>query len=112
MSSAMVRVVITYVARPGQAERMRQELTALIETVVRTEPDCGGIHLLVDAADPNRILLIEYWTSADAFTGPHLTTPHLTAFRARAAEFIAGPPEVTYWDETAAFFAKGKGLTL
>ena len=108
----MVRVVITYVARPGQAERLRTELTDLIATVVRTEPDCAGIPLLVDAADPHRILLIEYWSSADAFTGPHLTTPHLTAFRARAPEFIAGPPEVTYWDETAAFFAKGKGLAL
>jgi quinol monooxygenase YgiN len=97
-----VTVLIAYRAQPGHAERARAELQALIETVVASEPDCGGIRLLQDLSAPERILLVEQWTSAEAYTGPHMRTPHIQAFIARAPGFIAGPPEITIYREAGA----------
>lgn len=97
-----ITVVITYQAQPGRAEVTRGELASLIETVVSAEPDCRGIRLLQDSADPDRLLLIEQWTSGAAFTGPHMTTAHLQAFMQRAPGFLAGPPEIRFWRELAA----------
>lgn len=97
-----VTVFIAYRAQPGHAERTRTELQALIETVVAAEPDCGGIRLLQDVSTPERILLVEEWTSAEAYTGPHMQTPHIQAFIARAPGFVAGPPEITIYREAGA----------
>lgn len=101
-NAAGVTVVITYQAQPGRGEKARDELASLIATVVSLEPDCHGIRLLQDSADPDRILLIEEWTSQEAFTGPHMQTPHLQAFMQRGQEFLAGPPELTFWSEFVA----------
>lgn len=91
-------VHIAYRALPGQAETAHRELSALIATVVATEPDCAGIQLYREAADPARILLLEQWSSQAAYTGPHMQTPHLRAFIARAPQFLAGRPEISFWD--------------
>ncbi len=95
-----VIVVIRYQARPDQIAAAHQTLADLIATVVRTEPDCLGIRMHQETADPTRILLWEEWTTEAAFTGPHSVTPHLTAFKARARELYAGPPEISFWRET------------
>ncbi|HYD51247.1 MAG TPA: putative quinol monooxygenase [Gemmatimonadaceae bacterium] len=108
MPSDSATIVIAYRALPGQADRAREELATLIDVVVREEPDCQGIHLHQDAADPHRLLLIEYWASADAFTGPHMQTPHLRAFMERSRAFIAGPPEITFWREMSAALPAGR----
>jgi quinol monooxygenase YgiN len=89
-----VVVVVSYQAQPGRAEAARRELGELIATVVQREPDCRGIRLLVDGADPHRMLLVEEWTSEAAYTGPHMQTPHLQAFIGRAGAFLAGPPDI------------------
>ena len=101
-SMPTVTVLIAYEARPGMGEAAEAELGALIEIVVAREPDCRGIRMCRDAAAPDRLLLIEEWTGIDAFTGPHLQTPHLQSFMERATAFIAGPPEVRFWHEVAA----------
>lgn len=92
-----VTVVIAYQAQPGKAETARRELAELVTTVVAQEPDCREIRLLQDPADPHRLLLVERWTSQEAFTGPHMETPHLQGFMNRAPGFIAGPPEIRFW---------------
>lgn len=92
-----VIVTIRYQAQPAQAERTREALSALIATVVATEPDCLGIQLLADPDDATRILLYERWTSKEAYTGPHMHTPHLGAFMVAARELLAGPPTIEYW---------------
>lgn len=56
-----------------------------------------GIWLHKDTATPEKFLLMEHWTSEEAYAGPHMRTPHLTAFVGRAFEFLAGPPEITFW---------------
>ena len=69
--------------------------------MVATEPDCFGIRLLQDSADPERVLLVERWSSREAYLGPHRETPHLQAFIAGAAAFLAGPPDIQIWRERA-----------
>jgi len=95
-----VVVLVSYRAAKGKAETARREIEALVATVLASEPECGGITVLVNRADPERIQLIERWPSQDAFTGPHMTRPHIRSFIARAGAFLAGPPDLTFWDAT------------
>lgn len=101
MSPSRVTVLVEYRALPGQLERALSEIEALVATVVATEPDCSGIRLLQDPADPERVLLVERWSSREAYLGPHRETPHLQAFIAGAGAFLAGPPEIRIWRERA-----------
>ncbi|HLS48265.1 MAG TPA: putative quinol monooxygenase [Gemmatimonadales bacterium] len=96
-SAADVTVLIRYQAQPGKADQARQELDALIRTVVAEEPDCRRIWLHQNTSGPEQLLLVEHWTSEAAFNGPHMHTPHLTAFIARAPNFLMGPPETSFW---------------
>jgi quinol monooxygenase YgiN len=97
MQKTDVTVIIRYEAKPGMSERAVRELSELIGTVVQEEPACRGIWLHQDTGTPEKLLLVEHWTSQEAYTGPHMQTPHLTAFVERAFEFLAGPPEITFW---------------
>jgi quinol monooxygenase YgiN len=101
MSAMGVVVIIDYRASAGHEETTLRELTDLVSIVVREEPDCGGITILQNADDPARIRLVEHWTSREAYLGPHMKTPHLEAFIQRAAGLVAGPPDITFWNETA-----------
>jgi quinol monooxygenase YgiN len=92
-----VTVVIEYRALPGVVEQALSEMDALVATVVATEPDCRGIRLLRDTVDPARLLLVEEWTSREAYLGPHFHTTHLTAFKAKAASLFAGAPKIEFW---------------
>lgn len=103
-----VTVVIEYRALPGSVELAVRELDALVATVVAKEPDCRGIRLLRETGDPARVLLVEEWTSREAYLGPHFQTPHLTAFKAKAASLFAGAPRIEFWGEHSAHLpAKG-----
>lgn len=102
MSVEMATILITYQAQPGRAAQAREALDALIAIVVAEEPACLGIRLHQDSADPHRLLLIEHWTDAATFTGPHMQTPHLQAFIREAGAFLAGPPEITFWQDLTA----------
>ncbi len=95
-----VSIVITYQTYPHTIEAGHQALADLIRLVVAKETDCLQIRIHQDTADPSKIMLWEEWTSEEAFRGPHMTTPHLTAFRERARELYVGPPELTFWRET------------
>jgi quinol monooxygenase YgiN len=99
MSARGVVVVIRYRALPGRETVARAELAKLVATVLAEEGACGGIRMLVDAADPAAILLVEEWPDRASYLGPHFETPHLKAFIARAGEWFAGPPEIGFWDE-------------
>lgn len=96
-SSDLTTVVITCRIQPGRSELARREFSAIIKTVVSDEAACHGIDLHLDPEDPNRLLLIEYWDSKEAFTGPHMQTPHMQAFLQRSQEFLAGAPEFGFW---------------
>jgi quinol monooxygenase YgiN len=98
-----VIVLIHFQAQSGQAAVARRELQALIAEVVAKEADCRGILLHQDVDDENRFMLYERWTSREAYTGPHVQTPYIQAFMARASGFMVGPPTITFWDLTGDF---------
>lgn len=90
-------VVITCQIQPGKSALARQEFSSIIKTVVTNEAACHGIDLHVDPENPDRLLLIEYWDSKEAFTGPHMQMPHMQAFLQRAQAFLAGTPDFGFW---------------
>ncbi|MDO8836585.1 MAG: putative quinol monooxygenase [Vicinamibacterales bacterium] len=97
MTQPPVTVIIEYRAIPERAEQAGAELNALVATVVATEPDCFGIEFLCDAEDPARMLLVERWSSQNAYFGAHFQTPHIRAFIAKATDWFAGPPNIQVW---------------
>ncbi|MFN7986536.1 MAG: putative quinol monooxygenase [Thermoanaerobaculia bacterium] len=101
MPQEPLTVHILYRAQPGKGDAGVEALEALVSTVVEKEPDCLGISVHRDVADPDRILLFELWTSRAAYLGPHLQTPHLRAFLEGAAALFAGPPEISFWENRA-----------
>jgi quinol monooxygenase YgiN len=110
-SAPTCTVAITYQAQPDQIDNAVRAITELIAIVVKTEPDCFGIQLYQDEADPARIFLFEEWTSREAYLGPHLQTPHLLAFKASSGPLFVGPPERSFWRLEAQFAADRRELT-
>lgn len=96
MSSGEVKVVVRYRVQPGKLEQAKGEVRALIAQVL-PEEGCRGITLLEGVSAPNELLLDELWSDAETYLGPHSETPYLQSYKARAGEFLAGPPEITLW---------------
>ncbi len=94
-----VTVVITCALQPDKVEMARRELQAVIKTVMANEPACRGIRVHDDPKDPQRLLIIEYWDSEEAFTGPHMQTPHMRTFLKTAKKFLDGEAEFGFWRE-------------
>lgn len=88
---------VGYTALPGRVDAARQAIAALVGTVLAKEPACAGIAILQGADDPTRITLIERWSSRELFLGPHMQQPHIQSFIRKAGEFLAGPPDITFW---------------
>lgn len=101
INSQSVTVLIACSIIPDKVDLARQEFAQIINTVVTNESACHGIRLQQDIDDPYRLLLIEEWDSKEAFTGPHMQTPHMQAFLQRAQGFLAGPPEFRFGHEIA-----------
>jgi quinol monooxygenase YgiN len=91
-------VFVSYTALPEHAEVAKQALSTLIATVLSSEPECAGITLLQSASDPTRFTLIERWPSQDIFLGPHMQQPHIQSFIQQAGAFLAGPPDISFWN--------------
>lgn len=101
MQPSRVTVLIEYHAQPDHVAKAVSELDALVAKVVASEPDCFGIRLLQDPDEPARVLLVEEWSSREAYLGPHFQTPHLKAFIEQAPSLFSGPPEIRFWAEQA-----------
>lgn len=90
-------VIVRYRALPDHVDMAWREIAALIATVQASEPDCGGITMLQDSADPTGFTLIERWPSQEIFLGPHMQQPHIQSFVQAAGRFLAGPPDISFW---------------
>jgi quinol monooxygenase YgiN len=97
-----VTVVITCTIRPDQLETARRELEAVIKTVMANEPACHGIRVHEDPKKPERLLIVEHWDSEETFSGPHMQTPHMQAFLAKAEGFLDGVADFGFWREVLA----------
>ena len=95
-------VLVSYRSRPESVEAARREIGNLIAAVQAIEPDCGGITMLEDAADPTRFTLIKRWPSQEMFLGPHMQQPHIQAFIQSAGAFLEGPPQISFWHPVGA----------
>ena len=97
-----VTVVVTGRIKPDKLDVARAALETVIPQVIAKEPACHGIRVHEDPNDPCRLLIIELWDSIEAFTGPHMQTPHQKAFFAQAQTFLDGEPDFAFWRETFA----------
>lgn len=100
MNSANVLVLVAYRLRPDRLDQAKREIAHLVATVVREEPDCLGIDMTHDLDDASKVVLIERWSSREAYEGPHMQTQHIQSFMGRAMEFLAGPPDISFWNQS------------
>ncbi len=92
-----VYVLVKYKAQQNKSEQALTELKNLV-TKVKEEPNYNKIVIHVDPADPTNILLYEHWDDEAYYKGYHMSTPHLQKFITNSREFLAGPPEITFWE--------------
>ena len=100
MSSANVLVLVAHRLQPDRLDQGRREIAGLVATVVQEETDCLGIDVTQNLEDPSKIVLIERWSSREAYEGPHMQTAHIRSFMSRAMAFLAGPPDISFWNES------------
>jgi quinol monooxygenase YgiN len=92
-------VLVKYKAQPSQEEKALEALNQLIEQVKR-EPNYVKIVIHVDPADRSNILLYEEWSDEEYYKGSHMNTPHLKKFIIDSKDFLAGPPEISFWKQS------------
>jgi quinol monooxygenase YgiN len=92
-----VVVLIRYTAQAGREEQALSAISELVATVRAVEPQTSGITILRDTEDNAKITLIEHWPSQEQFLGPHMKQPHILQFMQRSREFLAGPPDISFW---------------
>lgn len=90
-------VLVKYKSQPAKEGMALSSLKELI-TQVKNEPNYVNIVIHADPIDKTNILLYEEWSNEDYYKGEHLQTPHLQKFMVDARAFLAGPPEITFWN--------------
>ncbi|MBT8275164.1 MAG: antibiotic biosynthesis monooxygenase [Bacteroidia bacterium] len=90
-------VLVKYKAQPEKGSEAVSELTRLIEKV-ELEPNFLNLKLHVDPADETNILLYEVWSDVDYYNSAHMNTAHLKEFIENSRNFLAGPPEISFWN--------------
>lgn len=89
-------VLVKYKTTEEKFDEAVSGLNALI-LEVKKEPHFVNIKMLIDPADRTNILLYEQWDSEDYYKGDHMATAHLQKFMIDARNFIAGPPDISFW---------------
>ncbi|MGB5236138.1 MAG: putative quinol monooxygenase [Flavobacteriaceae bacterium] len=90
-------VLVKYKTQPDKGSTAVSELFKLIEKVEQ-EPHFVNIKLHVDPDDNTNILLYEEWDDGAYYKSDHMNTPHLQDFIAESRSFLAGPPEISFWE--------------
>ncbi len=85
-------VVARVRAKPGKEDMVLQYLLAMVEAT-RKEAGCLNYDLHVSHDDATVFLFYENWSSK-AHLDAHAQSAHIQAFRARTAEWLAGPVEI------------------
>ncbi|PNQ73812.1 hypothetical protein C1T31_05625 [Hanstruepera neustonica] len=89
-------VLLKFKTQPNKSSETITALTKLIEQV-KHEPYFKGITLHVDPNDDTNILLYEEWEDVDYYNNEHMETEYIKAFMASSNNFLAGPPDITFW---------------
>ena len=88
MSEVVIVVVLTI--KDGEAERAEAALRSMIGPT-HSEPGCVRYALHREVGNPNRLVIIERWSSDDAL-GDHYRQPHMTGM-AELSDLLAHPIE-------------------
>ncbi len=93
---AEVTVVATIFPKPGHADALIREMQANVRAVHEEE---GCLHYTYHRGidDPDALVVIERWASADALAA-HAAAPHMAAFGQRVAEHRAAPAQVVRYE--------------
>lgn len=86
-------LIAGFTAKPGHEQRLRDELNAMIAPSL-AEPGCLAYRPYVDAADDNRMIIVEEWASQAALDH-HFTTAHFRHVAAVLDEILAEPFRLT-----------------
>ena len=89
-------VLVKYKSQPEKQAEVLTALNALI-LEVKKEPHFVNIKMFVDPADKTNILLYEEWSDEVYYKGDHMNTTHLQKFIGDSRNFLAGPPEISFW---------------
>ncbi len=95
MADTQVSVLAMFKARPGQEERVRQELLNLVAPT-RSEPGCINYDLHQCSDDNTQFMLYENWVSMKDLD-IHLEMPYLNHFKSIADKILAEPLQITIW---------------
>jgi quinol monooxygenase YgiN len=87
-----VTVVVLFTAKPGRGDQAEAAVRG-VAGPTHAEEGCVLYAAHRVEGDPDRLVLIERWTSREALD-EHLASAHLLAFRDESADLWAAPPEV------------------
>lgn len=90
-------VLVKYKVQPDKYEEAIAAMHSLI-LEVKKEPNFVNIKILVDPSDNTNILLYEEWSDETYYKGDHMNTAHLQKFIGDSRSFLAGPPEISFWE--------------
>lgn len=89
-------VLVKYKTQPTKENETVLALTKLIENV-KKEPHFVNIKLHIDPKDRTNVLLYEKWNDEIYYNTKHMETNHLQKFIGDSKNFLAGPPEISFW---------------
>lgn len=89
-------VLVKYKTQLAKESQALTALNSLIE-LVKKEPNYVKIVVHLDPADRTNVLLYEEWSNEEYYKGEHMRTPHLQKFINDSKDFLAGPPEISFW---------------
>jgi quinol monooxygenase YgiN len=83
----MFSLIVQMDVQPGRRAEFLAGMAANAEASVRDEPGCLRFDVCAVAADPDRFLLYELYTDADAFEA-HKASPHFAQWRQVAERVV------------------------
>lgn len=89
-------VLVFYKTQPNKSNLAVAALTNLIEEV-KGEPHFEDLKLHVDKQDSTNIFLYEVWSNEAYYKEDHMKTEHLQEFITESRNFLASPPEISFW---------------
>ncbi|GGR31904.1 putative quinol monooxygenase [Streptomyces netropsis] len=87
--SNTLTLVAGFIAKPGQEQRLRDELNAMIAPSV-AEEGCLGYQPFADPDRPERMIILEEWVSSEALEY-HFALPHFQHVARVLDEILAEP---------------------
>ncbi|MGQ9921856.1 MAG: putative quinol monooxygenase [Desulfobacca sp.] len=95
MEKRYLTVVAQIKVRPGQEQKVKEALLALVEPT-RQEPGCVQYDLHQSLENPEHFLFYEHWRSRQDLD-EHLQKPHIQEFLRHNEALLAEPLALSFW---------------